>query len=237
MFSQFSMSAQLISEVDELYETNRTTISRKSFLALGETDSLLMNNRQKDQFGFIIGMNSGFQSMYTSMFSDSAQNGYLTHEDCFIYGLKLSGGRYFGAKHFLGISTNFNLIRDSGYLIESGIRYMFIEPDYSNVVKFYVPIELNYALLVSQVQHRSYYYADDDLVLTSEYIDASFQNLSIQLGVGLSFLITNNQTLNLELSLIQQFGLQQSTNSKQVDALIPDLFNLHGFRLSLAYGL
>ena len=233
---QLQLTGQILSEETETIKPERTTITKDSFQAINEIDSLKTTFRKKNQFGFIIGVNSGFQRMYTSLFTDTVQNGYLGHDDCFLYGLKLSGGWYFGENHFLGLSTNLNLIRDSGYLIESGFRYMFIEPGYRNKVKFYVPIEMNYALLVSQVQRRSFYYTDDnDLVLTSEFIDASFQNIGIQFGVGLSFLVANKQTLNLELSLVQQFGLQQTTSSKQVDTLIPDQFNLHGFRLSVAY--
>ena len=149
-------------------------------------------------------------------------------------------GKYFSRKHYVGINGEIAVMSYGSNYFAGGFNYRFQYDANKRNVAFYIPIGLNYLTskynqsfqltdsVVAQLQ------ASSDSYSSHQTVDYKISALSLSLGHGFSFILTNKHSISLELAFIKFFPL----NTTFTDSLeqTPDIrMTGSGIRLGLAY--
>lgn len=202
-------------------------------------DTTIIHSRKEAEFEFSVGLVGSYLNLSQNTNGDANYLGSATSYGLATLGVKVSAGKYLTKKHFLGLTADMAVIGESDTYFNAGIRYHFLHDKRTRNVAFYVPVEIQYALL-----SETNSYATTDTNFTAGGYDwpkrvdirSTIQSMGLHFGFGTAFMLPKMRSIKVELTFVQYFILGESYPN--IDRPIPDeTFNMKGIRLGVLYSL
>lgn len=152
--------------------------------------------------------------------------------------LKAIGGKFLNEKNFVGLTFEYAVVAESDQFWSGGLRYHHYYDSQKRNIGLYIPIELQLTSIAAKnsISVDDTLYAEDwsEWPLRLE-VPLEFQALTLSLGQGVSFILSNKKTLSCEVAVLTQFKMKEEYLSEV--AIIPDgPFRGYGFKGSILFG-
>ena len=167
--------------------------------------------RKEDGFGINVGLGLN----YVNMTQETSADSYFL-DDTYGNGdmpitLNIGGGKYFGRRHYVGLTAEYGLVSDEPGYLGAGARYVFQYDAHKNNTALYLPIELKY----QQMNMQTSYKVNDTIWydMTSYSFPGTvnsvttFSNLGFSIGHGIGFVMKEGRAFNVEVSYTKYFVL------------------------------
>ena len=190
-------------------------------------------------------ISAGFRTSFINLNDNFSADDYYVWSEGGISDLPVSiflgVGKYFGRRHYVGVNGEVALSSYGNGYLSTGLRYCYQYDANKRNVAFYLPVELDYfrsnydlrfqvndTIVETTGAGTIYYYPSD------KDIEYSFSALSVSLGQGFGFMMSNKQSIAVELSLVKYFPF--GGNFKNLNREEPRLrYSGNGIRISLIY--
>jgi hypothetical protein len=196
--------------------------------------------RKESGLGFNVGLGFNLINMNQNTEGDDyfVQDSYGNADiPVTLYG---SVGKYFGRKHFVGLTADIGLISQEPGYYAFGARYVLQYDRNKKNTALYLPIEIKYQHLNMETGYRvndtiwndPYSYSFPGNV----YASTSFNNLAVTIGHGFGFILKKSHAFNVELSYTKSFILSAERKETIPGPHEPNSqFSIGGFRMGLFY--
>lgn len=153
--------------------------------------------------------------------------------------LKVAAGTYLNPSNYLGFTAEFALATETAPNYQAGLRYKHFYDAGTTNLGLYIPVELTYQHL-----NITSNFAVNDTVFTGggftfpddQDLTTTVNAASISLGQGFAFMLANEKSVAIELTLLAH--LQLSQEFQDLDRESPmSQFGTRGVKLSVMFGL
>ena len=154
--------------------------------------------------------------------------------------LKVVAGSYLNRANFIGLTAEYALLSGNSPSWQAGLRYLHQYDGYKTNLGLYIPLELAYQ---HQVVTANFALNDTIFDGTGGYsfpdnrdLTASMNAVSISAGHGFAFMLANEKSVSLELTIVAHLLLSQQFEDLPREA--PDSrFITRGAKLAVVFGL
>lgn len=192
----------------------------------------VLKQRKTDEFALELGVD--FSILMLNQHFDNSENILYDNHEYFDMpvGLKIAGGKYFNAKHYAGITLEYAIVSESQSLIGGGLRYKYFYDSQKKNLGLYIPIELKFISVKgnSFLTLNDTTYTEDGYSWPTDYdVQTNLQAVTLGLGHGFAFLMSNKKLIALEFSVHTYFGLKEEYAIEK--EIMPDRkFSGYGFK-------
>ena len=203
-------------------------------------DTLVIRPRKSEEFE--IGL--GFRANYINITDDLVADEYwLDSPDQYnvnAVNLVLCAGKYLDRQNFIGASAEIGLLSEAKSVFGFGLRYSHQYDAYKKNAAFYVPVEIHYNAL----SFKNFYVVEDNYIhgITGQEVENStdlevrheVSGISLNVGQGVSFIMSDKKSFSVEFLLFKYFGVNNSYPDLSEDGPNSD-FIISGAKLGLLY--
>lgn len=201
-----------------------------------------LRERKENQYELSVGFTSPayFITAEKSVESDT----HLPFDRSFIPLCVSAGfGKYIHRKHFVGVGIDFDIQSSLKSFYSVNMRYAHQYDAYSKNTSLYLPIELTYNHFRNRMpfslDETDTTFFSDGTVSGSSYpknieYDMSFNTFGLSIGQGFGFILSNKNSISIEVALFKYFAL----NSKYYNLSVPEpslQYAVQGFKFALRY--
>lgn len=199
----------------------------------------VLHPRKESGWEFQVGVSAAFLAMVHDFEADDYYlNGVQSTADLPV-SLKAGVGRYLTPSNYLGFTAEVALLTETAPNYQLGLRYQHFYDAGKNNVGLYIPVEVTYQHLdiTSNFSVNDTAFVDGGFTFPDDQdLTTAVNAASISLGHGFAFMLANEKSIAIELSLLAHLLLSQQYQDLDRDSPMSQ-FGTRGVKLAVMFGL